>query len=166
MVEKSDWGSLSGFKNKNKKSSSAFFVPKNKDLSEAGTVWFSPLQPNIFRFLNNWNKTSFISQPRLRGVKHNTLYCLSCLVTNSNQWVCTAAKVNVDSENGFRLNFSRPTSLSYSNIHWGSGLTWPSTTSAPCLKAPLVICGNFRESKILRSYCTVCVCARVYRTDG
>lgn len=36
--------------------------------------------------------------------------------------VCTAAKVNSNNESGFRLNFSRPISLSYTNTHCGAGI--------------------------------------------
>lgn len=52
----------------------------------------------------------------LRGAKHNTLDCLSCLVTHYNRLVCPVAKVNSDNQKGgsdYKLR--RPASLSHAN---------------------------------------------------
>lgn len=111
-----------GFRNERnrrlKESSSAIVVHKEKPTSRLKpSPMSSVLRPNVFIFPNKWNKTPFVSQSGIWEVKSNTLYYFSCPVTHCKQLVCTAAKVNSDNEKGFRLNFTGPTSLSYTNTH-------------------------------------------------
>lgn len=93
--------SPSGFRVKvlGPESSSAIFVPKKIPpplrLELPGCVSSSQI------YLDS--STNEIKLPLYQGLdlwraKHNTLYCLSGLVTHFNQSVCTAAKVNFNNE--------------------------------------------------------------------